>query len=351
MNWTTERKLKIFATIAILLLVVGGATAYYFSVYSRTPDYAATAALNAIRTHNYKQFARYVDLDAVVDNGYDEFTSGILDTQNALSDEAVAVIKDFSRIIKNPLIAGFKTVVADYVETGNWENVSEKSDGIDTVKLVSRLGLANIEIKGISDIVTTSDTTATGKLKIYDVANEAEFTLDIVFQKNGDWRITSIENVHDYIVFISRLRRQKLTDYLTASGEIIAQHEKTIREADFEFQKILNRGSLGQDSTRGELKSLLEKTVLTDWEARKKELAALTVPSDATSLHKLRLRICDLNMSYAKGYADWMTDKKVSTLRAAEGELKQARTLEGEASILLKRMAFGQPVATNGENQ
>lgn len=62
------------------------------------------------------------------------------------------------------------------------------------------------------------------------------------------------------------------------------------------------------------------------------------MPAAAQSLQKLRLKICDLHIAYAQGYADWMTDKKAATLRDAERQLAQARTLEQEEKFLARRV-------------
>ena len=79
-------------------------------------------------------------------------------------------------------------------------------------------------------------------------------------------------------------------------------------------------------------------TILPDWQARKAALEAIDAPDAATPLHRLRLRICDLYIGYAEGYAVWMTDKKAATIREAEQKLKQAKTLEQEEKFLTKRI-------------
>jgi hypothetical protein len=64
----------------------------------------------------------------------------------------------------------------------------------------------------------------------------------------------------------------------------------------------------------------------------------MSVPPAAGTLHRLRIKICDLHIEYAKGYAKWMDDKNASTIRTADAALKQARTLEKEAELLTKQV-------------
>ena len=339
MNLLKNVRLKIVLATVAVLLVLSGALAYYFNVYSKTPEYAVGQITEAVKLHDANKFARYVDLDSIAQNGYDDFTEGILDTQSTLSGETLAVIRDFGRIIKNPMIAGFKKAVMDYVETGSWENNVADEDGIDTDELISRLGFVGFEVKSIDSVKQVDADKAVGNITLIDRENGGEFVLEAAFvRENGDWRLNSINNVHDYIVTVSKARRQKLLNYLAESEKIIVGHDEKIREADFEFQKTLNQGSLGKDATRYALKQIMENTVVKDWKLRKEELSGLTVPTEAVNLQRLRLRICDLHIAYAEGYSQWMSDKKVATIRAAEGELKQARTLEGEAAFLLQRM-------------
>jgi len=81
----------------------------------------------------------------------------------------------------------------------------------------------------------------------------------------------------------------------------------------------------------------MEQDILTDWQQRKEELSAVSVPRSMQSLQQLRIKICDLHIAYAEGYAAWMTDKNAATIRSAESSLRQAEVLEVEESFLVQR--------------
>ena len=100
---------------------------------------------------------------------------------------------------------------------------------------------------------------------------------------------------------------------------------------------MLGAGTLGSQATRDMARQIMEQDILVDWQERKDELSAVSVPRSMQSLHQLRLKICDLHIAYAQGYAAWMTDKNASTIRSAENSLRQAEVLEVEASFLVQR--------------
>ena len=104
------------------------------------------------------------------------------------------------------------------------------------------------------------------------------------------------------------------------------------------YSHLLASGSLGSQATRDEIKDLMENVIQKDWDERKQELFSVSVPDAAQTLQHLRIRICDLYIDYAKNYALWMTDKKAGTIREADTKLKQAKTLELEASTIARRM-------------
>ena len=118
------------------------------------------------------------------------------------------------------------------------------------------------------------------------------------------------------------------------------RHELAIREAEQKFGTILSLGSLGQDNTRAELKTLMDDVYKKDWEARKQELFSLHVPKDAETLQNLYMKICDLCIDYATDYSKWLDDKNAMTIKSAETKLHQAQTLMTEAAALAKRMSL-----------
>ena len=76
-----------------------------------------------------------------------------------------------------------------------------------------------------------------------------------------------------------------------------------------------------------------------DWQARKQELFSIKVPPEAQDLQNMRLKICDLEIDYANNYAQWLEDKKASTLRISEERQRQSNELKAEAATLLGKLS------------
>jgi hypothetical protein len=186
--------------------------------------------------------------------------------------------------------------------------------------------------------------TAIAKVRIFQQEANEEFVLDVQFteQADGTWRVTEVGNFHEFVLFITKARRAQLVQYADTTSEIISRHDTAMMQAQEQFNSLLSRGTLGSDETRKALKNFMENTIKADWQQRKAELEAVTVPASAQTLHKLRIKICDLHIAYAAGYAAWMTDKKATTIREADRQLKQAKTLEQEEKFLARRV--GAPV-------
>ncbi len=327
-----------FVTLAggLLLLVISMFILYH-GEQSKTPEYAVRAITEAIDGKDEKTFAKYVDIDSVIASGYDDFTAGGL--SEPTEGEAYAALKEFGLLIKEPLSASFKSAVTEYVKTGEWTTSTE--DGIDRTKLASRLGLLDVAFAGFTDgaEVDRENGAAQVSARVKAKPTGEEFDLKIKFaDEKGVWRAKEVTNLGEYMAFINGLKRRQMTDYMEKTESIAAKHDKNMREAEFEFQRILAAGSLGKELTRSELKDLMQKVIKKDWQERKEELAALQAPREAADLERLLLRICDLRIAYADGYANWLDDKKVATIRDAQTNLKQADTLAEEAAALIKRI-------------
>ena len=131
-----------------------------------------------------------------------------------------------------------------------------------------------------------------------------------------------------------KARQDQLKDYLTAADAVIDRHEAVIRAADRKLVETLQQGNLGDTVTRQAMKKIMEEEVLPDWHQREEELQTLSVPVQAQSLQRLRLRICAAQIQYAEAYAEWLDTKSAATVRKANELLKEAKTLEHEAKVL-----------------
>lgn len=338
-------KMMKFKLIVVLLLVIAmlfGGAWWYFHIHTKTPEYALQQVETSLTKHDLDRFHRYVDLDALLDASYDDFMAGLVLSDTAGSEEEKAAIGDFTQMLKAPLLTSFKSAVEQYVTTGAWPGAGSGSGtALDASQFLEKSGLAELEYRGLDGLTKDEEKgRATAEIRVFqqEVDDEFVFDVELTKQDDGDWRVTRVANVKEFASFLAQSRQAKLRAYADAANAIIAKHNETMMKAQEDFTTTLAAGSLGNQQTREALKTLMQDTVVPDWQQRKEELSAIEVPAAAQSLQKLRLKICDLHIAYAQGYADWMTDKKAATLRDAERQLTQARTLEQEEKFLSRRV-------------
>ncbi len=339
-----QMKLKLLFVMGVLLLLGIGGIYWYFAVHAKTPGYSVQVIEKAIEKHDKTAFHRYVDVDALLDNTYDDLVYGMMDSGQPMTEESKVAVEDIVRVLKAPLITSLKTSIDQYVTTGAWDASSDSEasadESLDIHQVLVKSGIGQTNFRAVDSVAIEEKETAIAKVRVYQKEAEAEFTLEVLLRQTerGDWRVEDVRNFHDFVVFVGHARQAEIVKYMELTADIMAKHDKSMRDADFDFQRILGEGSLGKQGTRDELKRFMEGRVAKDWKTRREELEAVNVPEEAQSLHRLRLRICDLHIAYAEGYGRWMEDKQASTIREADAKLKQARTLEQEARFLAKRM-------------
>ena len=333
-------KLKIVcaALISVALLLAG--LFWYFRIYTKTPEYALHAIEQALEQPDESLFLRHVRLASVLDSGYDDFMTGVMDAEFGHSSEASAALADFSRMLKPAFITMLKDAVNTRLTTGEWPSADPAQDGADTENILSRIGVRDLTFREITDLtIDEENRTASADVLAHQGEAEGDFTfkIDLAPSEEGDWQVISIRNLHEYALFLGRARRLHLEAYLEETDAIIARHDQTVGTAQLRLYGILGAGSLGNQMTRDMARQIMEQDILADWQERREELASVSVPRTMQSLHQLRLKICDLHIAYAQGYAEWMTDKNAATIRAAENNLRQADLLEIEAAFLTQR--------------
>lgn len=331
-------KMKIGAGLAALAVVVTGGGWYYFHVRPDAPDAAIKAVNESIEKHDVKEFHQLVNVDTLLDSGYDGFVDGMTYFDNSLAPDSREAIKDFTQMLRAPVMMSMKSAIESYVATGD-PNFKEN---VGVSEIIQRTGLNDIEVRDVKNVQLNdaNHDEAFADVIIYQPELGREFPLQIVLTHIDDkqWQIVRVQNFQEYVGQIIQVRRAKLDEYLSAASEINARHDTAIREAEQKYGSILSLGSLGQDQTRDNLKTLFSEVIKPDWEARRQELSALNVPKDASTLQSLYMQICELSISYAQDYADWMDDKNAATIKSAEDKFHQAQTLMTEAAAIAKRI-------------
>ena len=331
-------KMAAGAGIAALALAVTGGGYYFFHVRNDTPNFAIKTIQQSVKEHDTKTFHRVVDVDSVLDSGYDGFVEGVISSGTALTPDAKEALKNFTQVLRAPLIMSLKSAIDSYVATGDLK--PEENGGVN--ELLEKTGLNDAEIRDVKNIqINDADKNeAFADLIIYQPELDGEFPIHLVLSRDEDknWKLNRVQNFQEYVEQVTQARRAKLDEYLAQAGAVNTRHDTVIREADQKYGAILAVGSLGQDNTRAELKTLLNDVFKKDWEERKQELFSLRVPKDAEPLHNLFMQICDLSIAAVNDYSKWMDDKNSATIKSAEEKIHQSQALMAEAIALAKRL-------------
>ena len=335
-----DKRIKLAAgSIAAAAILAGGGW-YFFHTRTDTPDYAMNSVSKSIEKHDVQEFHRYVNVDSVLDSGYNGFIDGMTNFDPAMTPETKEAIRNFTQMLRTPLLLSLRSSIDSYVETGDLN----AKENVGVADLIQRTGLNDIEIRGFKNVQPNdaNENEAFADVIVFQPELGREFPIQVVLTRTEDkhWQIVRVQNLQEFVAQVTQVRRAQLGEYLAKATEINMRHELAVREAEQKFGAILSLGSLGQDNTRAELKTLMTDVFKKDWEARKQELFSLHVPKDAETLHNLYMKICDLCIAYADDYSKWLDDKNALTIKSAETKLHQAQTLMTEAAALAKRMAM-----------
>ena len=338
MSRTTKAKISCVVLLGAAVLLAG--LFWYFRIYTKTPEYALRSIASAMEQHDKVLFFRHVRLDSLLDSGYDDFMEGTMDAEFGHSHESSAALEDFSKMLKPAFIKMLSDAVDIRLTTGEWPSSNPAEDAADTENILSRIGVRDLAFREISNLTHNEEAlTAEADVIVHQGEADADFTFKMVLapSEEGDWQVISIQNLHEYAVLLEQERRLRIEAYLEETDAIMIRHDQTSAAAQLRLYSVLGAGALGSQATRDMARQIMEQDILADWQERKTELAAVSVPRNMQSLHQLRLKICDLHIAYAQGYASWMTDKNAATIRSAENSLRQAEVLEVEAGFLVQR--------------
>ncbi len=333
---------KVKALLAVLLaavVVFGGGALWYYGYHTKTPEYAVRMIEESATSHDLTKFERYVDVRKITETASDEFLEGVMDADRTMSDEARNAVSNFAQIFKASVSKSFEDAIRGYVKTGEWGNTSP-----DAQLILDKAGLYQAEPRGTAGLEKNAeDGTATLGLRLYQKEAADEFVLKIRLAKSedGTWRAEGISNFREFIAFVMKARKEQFRAYLKTTEDILRGHEDKINAADKKLVDILHSGSMGDMNVRRQMRAVMVEEILPDWKLRRTELEAIEAPTAAHTLHRLRLRICDMRINYAIRYAEWLETKKAADIQEANEILKEARTLEQEAETMTRRMTHG----------
>lgn len=223
-----------------LLIVVLCALAYYFFYWIKTPQYSLNLIRDAVKAHNTEKFERHVDLDTLLNKGYDDVIAYYMKTEGKDLGGFQAIAAGAAQLVKPSVTASLKSEILKSV-SGNKETVSDKNgESLNKNQnnqqnqqnqqnqlnnAVDKIANNNTEVKDISVIAKESEV-STVAITLFNKDLNKNFDLKLKMNKleNGEWRIKEITNLIEFLENIKAAEIAKAKEIDKTAKENIYKH-------------------------------------------------------------------------------------------------------------------------------
>ena len=343
--------------VIIFFLALFGGIFFYFSVYTKTPEYAMREMVEAFKAGDANTFRRHVDLNSVTAKAYDDLTSDLFKYDTQLTDRERSLFENFYVLIRRQMCNGAVKVINTYLDSGEWilpdGILKGRQLGIDydillDHSLIRHTSLIDIEGVEVTDEAATatfsvveeySQVPFTLKVTIKDLANDSfnisgkDFEIfghkikfpGLSFNLGGsDWKIVSVDNYRGYLDAVSPILRQNLAEYIDNTAEIVNRYNEIFEEEQDVFI-TLQKSPMGimTQNQRTEVSSFITNTVIPSLESRQDELNQIPIPQGAQFLASLRQESTRVTIMAWQSYIKGITENSAADLDTAASLHKQ----------------------------
>lgn len=360
----------------VLSLFVMALTALflYFSVYTKTPEYAMREMVEAYRTGDTETFRRHVDLESITLKAYDDLTSDLFKYDTQLTDSERSLFENFYVLIRRQMCKGAVKVIDTYIDKREWTLpngiLKGRQLGIDYDLLLDRSLIRHTSFIDLEDVNHHSDeATATFsiiedysqipfalKVTLKDSANESfnvggnEFEIfghkikfpGFTFNLGGsDWKVVSVDNYRGYLDAVSPILRKNLADYIDATEEIVYRYNQTFRaeQDNFIYMQKSPYGIMFANQ-RVDVSNYITDTIIPSLENRQAELDEIPIPEGAQFLASLRKESTRISILAWKSYVKGITENSAADLDMAASLHKQELAVDQRVEEIIHNSAI-----------
>ena len=356
-----RRRRERLIALGVLLAIIFGAF-LYFSVFTKTPEYAMREMVEAYKSGDAKTFRRHVDLNSVTLQAYDDLTSDLFKYDTQLTDRERSLFENFYVLIRRQMCNGAIKVINTYLDTGKWTLpggiLKGRQLGVDYDLLLDRslirhtafIDLESVEHQGDAATATFSIVEEYSqvpfelKVTLKDLTNESFNIGSVDFELFGrqikfpgfsfnlggsDWKVVSVDNYKEYLDAVSPILKQNLADYIDATGEIVYRYNQSFAVNQDVFISI-QKSPYGIMTTqqRAEASSYITDTIIPLLEDRQAELDKIPVPQGAQFLASLRQESTRVTIMAWQSYITGITENSAADLDKAASLHKQELVLD-----------------------
>lgn len=349
-------------------------TFLYFTVYTKTPEYAMREMVTAFKAGDAKTFRRHVDLNSVTLQAYDDLTSDLFKYDTQLSDRERSLFENFYVLIKRQMCNGAVKVINTYLDTHEWtlpgDILKGRQLGVDYDLLLDRSLIRHTSLIELEDLehngeeataifsIVEDYTQSPFELRvtIRDAANESinvgafEFELferkfkfpGLTFNLSGsDWKVVSVDNYREYLDTMSPILRQNLAQYIDDTAEIVNRYNLDFEEEQDIFI-TLQRSPYGimTANQRSETSDYITGTIIPTLEARQAELDQIPIPQGAQFLASLRQESTRVTIMAWQSYIKGIMENSAAALDTAASLHKQEMVFDQRVEEIVHNSAI-----------
>lgn len=346
----------------------------YFSVYTKTPEYAMQEMVTAFKSGDAKTFRRHVDLNSITLKAYDDLTSDLFKYDTQLTDRERSLFENFYVLIRRQMCSGAVKVINTYIDKHEWTLpggiLKGRQLGIDYDLLLDRSLIRNTSFIDLDSVENQGETvTATFnivedysqthfvlKVTLKDLANEsfnlgsADFELfgkkikfpGFTFNMSGsDWKVVSVDNYREYLDTVSPILKQNLAKYIDDTADIVYRYNN-----DFEYYQdvfiSLQKSPYGImfANQRVETANYITNTIIPALENRQAELDKIPIPQGAQFLANLRKESTKVTIMAWQSYITGITENSAVALDTAASLHKQELALDQRIGEIVHNSAI-----------
>ncbi|MBR6887374.1 MAG: hypothetical protein IKN16_02900 [Selenomonadaceae bacterium] len=363
---------RLFA-LALLVMAIT-AVFLYFSIYTKTPEYAMREMVAAYKEGDAETFRRHVDLDSITLQAYDDLTSDLFKYDTNLSDRERSLFENFYVLIRRQMCKGAVKVLNTYIDTREWtlpgEILKGRQLGIDYDLLLDRSLIRHTAFIDLEDVEHHGEE-ATATFSVVEEYSQVPFVLKVtlknlandgfniggseaeIFGKKiklpgftfnlggSDWKIVSVDNYRGYLDAVSPILRKNLADYIDATEEIVFRYNQTFRAAQDNFISMQKSPyGIMFANQRVEVSNYISNTIIPTLESRQAELDEIPVPEGAQFLANLRQESTRVTIMAWQSYITGITENSATALDTAESLHKQELVLDQRIEEIVHNSAI-----------
>ncbi len=195
-----KNKKHLFFLILIAAALAGAA--FYFFYFIRTPSYALTEALSALRSHDVKKFERYVDINSVMDNAFEDIivAESKINNDTIFSNPfALGILHMLKPSVVGLLVQETRERVANLPESD--ERPADPVPDAMRRNMERHIPLKKLTVKDVK-ITKVNAQEAIAAIALHNEALNKDFIAELSMETNEheDWQIKKVSNFTDLVI-------------------------------------------------------------------------------------------------------------------------------------------------------